>query len=576
MRYLRMLTNSVIAGALGAAYLTVVVLQLNPHLGLEPREIAPLYGTLALFYGAHLAVIFYGLMVVGQLFASEVLSPGWLSVRVLSWAAAGAATAAAAVMWMNLRGFGTVLDSEPARRMAEGALAMSASAAVLVAIALVHQFSRRRATAALVVIFVIAVGGSLALPVAERGRGVPRTLAARRLNVGGVVQPPPAARVVMLLVDGASLDYISTATAAGRLPNFGKILDRGAAMHLATLRPTQPEPVWSAVATGKYPPKNGIRAAATYHVREDKEPIELLPDYCYAHALVHLGFLTEVPHTSAALRARPLWHILGDLGISVGVVAWPLTYPAQPVRGYLVSERFHQGTELDTQLAYPPEAIATARAAAGDLSVESGVAQVAARAASDAPDWPPSSLDRTYQRIAADLQSRFAPQFVALRYQGLDLVGHYFLRYAMPRSFGDVPDEQRRRLGQVLDRYYGYIDSEVGAAIDALAPDDLLLVVSGFGMEPVSLGKRLLERVVGDPDLNGTHEGAPDGFLLAYGSAVSAGRVPRGSIVDVAPTVLYFLAQPAGRDMDGYARTDIFRRTFTAARPITFIPSYDR
>jgi len=28
--------------------------------------------------------------------------------------------------------------------------------------------------------------------------------------------------------------------------------------------------------------------------------------------------------------------------------------------------------------------------------------------------------------------------------------------------------------------------------------------------------------------------------------------------------------------MDGYARTDIFVRQFTAERPITFIPTYDR
>ena len=34
MRFLRILTNSLLAGALGAAYLTVIVLQLNPHVPL--------------------------------------------------------------------------------------------------------------------------------------------------------------------------------------------------------------------------------------------------------------------------------------------------------------------------------------------------------------------------------------------------------------------------------------------------------------------------------------------------------------------------------------------------------------
>ena len=41
------------------------------------------------------------------------------------------------------------------------------------------------------------------------------------------------------------------------------------------------------------------------------------------------------------------------------------------------------------------------------------------------------------------------------------------------------------------------------------------------------------------------------------------------------PTVLYFFGLPVGRDMDGYARTDLFTRDFTAARPLAFIPTYE-
>jgi len=68
----------------------------------------------------------------------------------------------------------------------------------------------------------------------------------------------------------------------------------------------------------------------------------------------------------------------------------------------------------------------------------------------------------------------------------------------------------------------------------------------------------------------------PDGFLLAFGDAVAPGRHQRGSVVDVTPTVLYFLGLAVGRDMDGYARTDLFTRAFTDERPIAFIPTYNR
>ena len=65
--------------------------------------------------------------------------------------------------------------------------------------------------------------------------------------------------------------------------------------------------------------------------------------------------------------------------------------------------------------------------------------------------------------------------------------------------------------------------------------------------------------------MSGTHEAAPDGFLMAYGAQVAKGRaLRRASVVDVAPTVLYFLGLPIGRDMDGYARAELFQPSFTA------------
>jgi len=42
------------------------------------------------------------------------------------------------------------------------------------------------------------------------------------------------------------------------------------------------------------------------------------------------------------------------------------------------------------------------------------------------------------------------------------------------------------------------------------------------------------------------------------------------------PTMLYFMGLPIGRDMDGFARTDIFPPAFSEAHPLTYIPTYDR
>jgi hypothetical protein len=310
-----------------------------------------------------------------------------------------------------------------------------------------------------------------------------------------------------------------------------------------------------------YPAKNGVRSAASYYAPGDDRPVDLLPDHCFSHTLVRLGVVRDRPSSAAAWRARPLWMILGDYGLSAGIVRWPLTYPAQPMTGFLVTDRFHQliGSmiEFDPRSIYPPEILPAARDA---FAGSTGARQ-----------W-----DEFYSRAARDVIASRPVQLEAVRFQGLDSAGHLYLKYAQPGALGDVSDVERQQFGPFLDRAYAAIDSEIGAALERQTPGDLLLVISGFGMQSVSPIKHLAGRLLRDPDVSGTHENAPDGFVLAYGTPVAPGRKQRGSIVDVTPTILYFLGVPIGRDMDGYARADLFTRAFTVERPITFIPSHGR
>jgi len=586
MRYLRMLTNSALGAALGAAYLTVLLLQLNPQVPLSSPSVWRWFVRMLLYYGVNLTVLFYAFLVLRELLSTRPLGPGWISVRVLAWMAAVTAGAASWLMWTNLGGFGAVLEAEAARRMLLGTAATTASAVVLTGIALVRYSFGQRGSAVSAALLALTVAGSLALPIAARGFGVASPLAARALSapfVGPEVTGAP--RVTLILLDGASLDYLYARVTDGRFPNFGRILDTGAAIDLATLRPTQAEPVWTAVATGKYPFQNGVRSAATYRVREGGAPVDLLPDGCYAHGLVEFGFVQSESHTSADWRSRPVWDIIGGYGLRVGVVRWPVTYPAtQPVRGFLVTDRFHLVADSPIppyaeQATYPPELLPMARAVYA-RGARPDTREILPANAPVVPvvDEPPGSRperwDHMYGQLAEEAQQRYDASFLAVRYQGLDTTGHAYLRYAEPRAFGDVSEAERTEFGQVLDRYYAFIDGQVGRAIGSLGPDDLLLVVSGFGMQPVSPGKRLLARVLGAPDLSGTHEEAPDGFLLGYGAHVVKGKLPRGSVVDIAPTVLYYLGLPVGRDMDGFARTDLLSRGYTANHPITYIPTH--
>jgi predicted AlkP superfamily phosphohydrolase/phosphomutase len=568
MRFLRMLTNALLAGALGAAYLTILLLQLNPQVPLASSSVWRWYLTLGGFYGVHLALVFYVLMLLREFVSFGAFSPGWISVRLLAWLSATAAAVASLLMWLNLRGFPNVFDEAAARRFAFGAGATTVAAVVLLGIAVAHYSSGRRGSRVGAALLALAIIGSLALPVAARGAGGELSLGARRVTL---VTPPrrDSSRVVLVLVDGASLEHVWPRVAAARLPNFGRLLDSGASMDLATIRPTQPDPVWAAVATGMYPAKNGVRSASSYFAPGDRRAVDLLPSHCFSHILVRLGVVQDRPKTSAAWRARPLWSILTDYGISAGVVRWPLTYPVQPLTGFMITDRFHQlvGSmfEFDGRAAYPDDVVPVVRDAFADAGTTAADPATAA-----------AHRDEAYARAARDARTAKPVELEAVRYQAIDTAGHIYLRYAQPDAFGDVTVAERERYGPLLDRYYAYLDGEIGAAIERLAPGDLLLVVSGFGMEPVSPLKHAAARLLRDPDVTGTHENGPDGFLLAYGSSVMPGRKPRGSIVDVTPTILYYLGLPIGRDMDGFARADLFAAAFTAAHPITYIPSHGR
>ncbi len=579
-----MLSNSLGGGAIGAAYMAVLVLQLNPELPLRPTTLGPLYAALALSYGLHFTVASYVLIVLRQLLATEVDSPRWVSFGLLTWLSTIAASGAATLMWLNLGTFRPMLLPDTAHRMTTGAGWMTACAVLFLVLGLVHYSFGRPGSRVASALTVLALAASLSLPLAARGSGIAPMRPNRSAGVNLGVTPTGSPRVVIVALDGASLNFLDLAAAEGRLPNFGKILDGGASMHLATIRPTQPGPVWTAVATGKLPVHNGVRSAARYRARGG-DRFEVLPDYCFSHMLVRLGIVSEEPNDASALRALPLWDILSDQGIPVGVVGWPMSHPVHAVSGYMVSDQLHGITDLAVEneeeaLVRPHEAAVLTRAVLETIQTGTspwaqtfgtlpGMAQAAiARQLFD--------TDAMYEKVSDALQAKRNPQVVVVRYRALDAAGHYFLRYADPRPFGDVTAEERRAFGQVLAATYGIVDAGIGRVLASLGPDDLLLVVSGFGMEPLGVGKRLLERAVGNPQISGTHENAPDGFLLAYGAAVEPGRRSRASVVDVVPTVLYFFGLPGAKDMDGYARTDIFRRSFAESRPITLIPTYER
>jgi hypothetical protein len=489
MAYLRLLTNALLGGALGAVMGGHLLLFLNPSVPLTASTVVALGWRLLATVGVMLAAAFYLASLVRYLLNRR--SPGWLSLRLLTWMTTCVAGLGALLMWLNVSAFGAALPPDTARRMVLGAAVLATGTVVLLVIALVHYSFGRRGSRVGGTLYAIAAIGVVVLPLVARGPVVPRRPEVTLLAPDFAVRDTPGGRAWVLLMDGASLDYISPAAASGRLPNFGRLLDTGASLTLFSIEPSQPEPVAAAVATGRYPSGNGVPSGATY----DGGPsltLDLLPRYVFAYLLPRLGILREVPRRAGDIRAPTLWRMLGAAGMPTVIAGWPLATPMRGASGVVLS----------------------------------GVS---------APAVDLQARDRALRaQFEAALDGR-APLVYALRYGALADAGRDVL--TQPAGMGGRT---------LLDLQYEFLDAQVGEMLARLADTDLLLVVSGYRLESASPLERLRHRLLDD-----------------------------AGIVDVLPTLLYYLGMPVARDIDGYPRTDLFVSAFTSERPVAYVPSYE-
>ena len=386
---------------------------------------------------------------------------------------------------------------------------------------------------------------------------------------GGSAAAGEAPRVTVIALDGATLAYIMPRVAEGRLPNFSRVLEAGAVIDLATIRPTQPDPVWAAVATGMIPSKSGVRSAARYFARGDRCGIDLLPDHCFSHALVQRWPRARTCRgRRTQWAARPLWAILSDAGVTTGVVRWPLTHPSQPLAG-IPRQRSAATSSSEPKPtskapcirptllpAVPrPRRIVCGRVghggAAGFLDRHARSDSVAPR-----PDVRARSAKACGRGPAA---FRLCPLRRGSTSSVITTCGT-----PNPQRRAEFPSAERRRFAEVIDRYYALHRHRTGhgprrdAARRSRARD--FRVRHAIARAREAHDARAGARRCRDH----RHPRARSRRISARLRGGRPARRPqRGSIVDVTPTLLYFFGLPVARDMDGFARRDLFTREFT-------------
>jgi predicted AlkP superfamily phosphohydrolase/phosphomutase len=498
-----------------------------------------------------------------------------------------ATAAGAALFWLNLLNYRHSVPLVVLGPLAGGAIALTTAALVLLAVgvdALLFP-ARGRGVSALVV--VLAAASAIVLPLALRPGPAPAPapvpFATERVT--------PARRLVVVGIDGLGMDLVNEAVARGSLPAFAQILRKGAHGRLATLRPTEAPPIWTTIFTGRLPRDHGVKSFGTYRLRGSATRYDLLPKGALVGLLEKAGLVSTSPVTSASRRRRALWNVLNAFGIPAGTARVWGTHPPERIQAFVISPYLHvlrkdpaQAAETVHPRAMAPEVLARAVDPADvDRALLAEFIDFTVEVPGDEVPWRRELLERalapdlTYQRAGSVLRAAYDPPLFATYFFGMDVIGHTFTRFDQPDRFGDVRPEERRRYGGVVQGYAAYVARAVGELAQGLRPGEILLVVSGSGMEPVPHWRRAWEAMVGgDRWISGTHADAPDGLLLAVGDGIRPGATLRSaSVLDLAPTMLYLMGLPVARDMEGRILAEILQDDFTRAHPLTFIPSYE-
>ena len=579
------ITSAGIAASIGALCLCTLALYLNPGLVLR-REAPALLLCLFVPWAAG------GILALGLVAAVATALRWWprpfrpvIAGRPFfaSLAFVSLATVAA-LYWHNLLAYRHALPLEALRALAVSSVVVTASAAVFLAIGLDMALFPRHDRPLSAALAVLAPAAALAVPLALRpDPAAPTPPVPVHLDAGR-----PARRVVVVGLDGLSPSDV-TAARDGDLPAFARLARRGAFSPLATVRPTEGPPVWTTMMTGRLPRDHGITSATTYRLRASDSEWALLPKAALVGALERAGLASRRPVASTARRRRALWNILDAFGATTGLVRVWGTHPPETIRGFVVSPYFHLllgdpvragGTVFPRDLL--PEIGARAVSSRDlDPALLADLADAAAPTALDDPLMralaeEALAPDLTYARAAQVLRQAYGPSLLVVSFHGYDAAGHVFYRYAHSEAFGNVSADEARRYGRVPGRYASLVERWVGEIEKDLGPRDVLVVVSGHGLAPTPLWRRLVGVLTGTAVGTATHDGAPNGVLLVVGEGIRPGATPaRASVLDVAPTLLYLLGVPVARDMEGRVLTEILEPAFARQNPVTFIPSYE-
>ena len=381
----------------------------------------------------------------------------------------------------------------------------------------------------------------------------------------GAAPIPAGVNVLVVGLDGADWKIVDPLMAAGRMPNLRRLVDNGVRSNLLTITPMLSPVIWTSIATGVEPQRHGVLDFLAPTASGASEPV-----------------------TSAARRAPAVWEMLSEAGARVGVTGWWATWPAEPVNGYMVTDRVAYqlfGYSSDPRSAAGKTWPASAYDTVLPLIVPTDSvpwSEVEGYLDGDRKrleEFNPDERERlgefrtllaagkTYLDVALAMRMKENPRFETVYFEATDTVGHLFMGYRPPR-LPSVDAKGFESFGSMVDRTYENADRVLGRLLEG-REGWTVIVLSDHGFASDATRPLTTDSRIG-------HGAAADwhrrfGLFVMSGPGIQRGvRLEQASVYDIAPTILALFHQPVPRSWPGRVLGRAFTPELLASSPVRF------
>jgi predicted AlkP superfamily phosphohydrolase/phosphomutase len=428
--------------------------------------------------------------------------------------------------------------------------------------------------------------------------------------IGNIEPVDTGLKVVVIGLDGASWIVIDDLDEKSVIPNISRLISEGSSGSLRSivseLTPfadissggMRSPVVWTSITTGKIPRKHGIHDFLFTQISGISRPYPArLPYFEVFKRIFRDAGKDKISYTIPDSRSRrcvALWTLASLWNYRVASIGWWLTYPAESVNGWMISDR-----PYDRDAVYPEEPYLLA-------ALDEYCEKVAQRAAiiryfADYPFDPDyrekydffsnehfhnDSFDNLLKDFIYDgIKSRLAiseiesgeTEMILLYFFGPDNAEHFYWKYYDPAPFEGVTPEEIGNFGGIIERYYTFIDSIVGEISQKIDDRTVLVLCSDHGMGPWTDDRKgIISQLLapGHRVNSGNHR--PEGILILHGDPIKRGnQLEEASVVDIAPTVLALLGIPVARDFDGEVIVGALEESFLENFPVRVIDTYE-